>query len=71
MFMKGYYALLTKTAKMILVPMGQSNSISIHVRSLQLLMTEMFKTKFALNPPFMKDILIERSIKCLRNGNDT
>ena len=39
--------------------LGQSNSISIHVRNLQLLMKEIFKRKFGLNPPFIKDVLIE------------
>ena len=45
--------------------LGQSNSVSIHTRNLQLLMTEIFKTKFDLNPPFMKDFFTERG-----NGND-
>ena len=44
---------------------------NIHVRNLQLLMTEIFKTKFDLNPPFMKDIFMERGITYdLRHGND-
>ena len=51
--------------------LGQSNSMSIHVRNLQLLMMEIFKTKFDWNPPFMKDIFIERRITDnLRHGND-
>ena len=34
-------------------------------------MTEMYKTKFDLNPPFMKDIFKERNISYnLRRGND-
>ena len=34
-------------------------------------MTEIFKTKFDLNPPFMKDIFMERGITYnLRHGND-
>ena len=34
-------------------------------------MTEMYKTKFDLNPTFMKDIFIERNISYnLRRGND-
>ena len=41
----------------------QTNLLSIHLRSLQLLMTEIFKTKFELNPPFMKDIFMERCIR--------
>ena len=38
-------------------PLGPCNSMSIHIRNLQLLMTEIFKAKFDLNPRFMKDIL--------------
>ena len=34
----------------------QSKSVPIHVRNLQLLMTEIYKTKCGLNPPFMKEI---------------
>ena len=49
----------------------QSNSVPIHIRNLQLLMTEIFKTKSHLNPPFMKDIFQERSMNYnLRHGND-
>ena len=50
----------------------QTKSVPIHVRNLQLLMTEMYKTKFDLNPPFMKDIFMERNISYnLWRGNDT
>ena len=46
-------------------------SVSIHVRNLQLLMTEIFEAKFDLNPPFTKDIFMERGITYnLRHGND-
>ena len=31
----------------------QSKSVPIHVRNLQLLMTEIYKTKYGLNPPFI------------------
>ena len=49
----------------------QSKSMPIHVRNLQLLMTEIYKTKCGLNPPFMNDIFIQRNISCsLRNGDD-
>ena len=49
----------------------QSNSVPIRVRNLQLLMTEIFKTKSHLNPPFMKDIFQERNMNYnLRHGND-
>ena len=49
----------------------QTNSVPIHVRNLQLLMTEIYKTKFDLNPPFMKEIFLERNISYdLRRGND-
>ena len=49
----------------------QSNSVPIHVRNLQLLTTEIFKTKSHLNPPFMEDIFQERNMNYnLRHGND-
>ena len=32
---------------------------SIHVKNLKLLMTEIYKTKSGLNPPFMNDIFAE------------
>ena len=49
----------------------QNNSVTIHVRNLQLLMTKIFKTKRDLNPPFMKDIFMKRSISYnLRHGSD-
>ena len=49
----------------------QTKSVAIHVRNLQLLMTEMYKTKLILNPPFMKGIFMERNISYnLRRGND-
>ena len=49
----------------------QTNSVPIHIRNLQLLMTEIFKTKFDLNPTFMKEIFIQRNIGYnLRHGND-
>ena len=51
--------------------MEQTKSVPINVRNRQLLMTEMYKTKFDLNPPFMKDIFMERNISYnLRRGND-
>ena len=49
----------------------QTKSIPIHVRILQFLMTEMYKTKFVLKPPFMKKIFLERNISYnLRRGNN-
>ena len=49
----------------------QTNSVPIHIRNLQLLMTEIFKTKFDLNPTFMKEIFMQRNIDYnLRHGND-
>ena len=49
----------------------QKNLVSIHVKNLQLLMTEIYKTKSGLSPPFMKDIFAEQNM-CydLRHGND-
>ena len=52
--------------------LGQSNAISIHVRNQQLIMMEIFKAYFDLNPTFMKDTFIERSITYnLRHSNGT
>ena len=33
------------------------NSVSVHLKNLQVLMIEMFKTKHGLNPPFIKETL--------------
>ena len=50
----------------------QRNLVSIHVKNLQLLMTEIYKTKSGLSPPFMKDIFAERNSGYnLRHGNDS
>ena len=38
------------------------NSVSIHQRNLQLLVTEIYRTRMNLNPPFMKEIFAEREI---------
>ena len=49
----------------------QSKSVPIHIRNLQLLMTEIYKTKCGLNPPFMNDIFMQRNISySLRHGDD-
>ena len=32
----------------------RDNAVTIHIRNLQLLMTEIYKTKWELNPTFMK-----------------
>ena len=42
--------------------MEQSKSLPIHVRNLQLLMTDFYKTEGGLNPPFMKEIFMQRNI---------
>ena len=34
--------------------------VPIHIRNLQLLMTEIYKTKWELNPSFMKEIFVEK-----------
>ena len=50
----------------------QRNLVSIHVKNLQLLMTEIYKTTSGLSPPFMKDVFAERNTGCnLRHGNDS
>ena len=48
----------------------QSKSVPIQVRKLQLLMTKIYKTKCGLNPPFMKEIFMQRNISySLRHGS--
>ena len=37
----------------------RDNAVTIHIRNLQLLMTEIYKTKWELNPTFMKEIFVE------------
>jgi len=50
----------------------QRNLVSIHVKNLQLLMTEIYKTRSSLSPPFMKDNFAERNTGYdLRHGNDS
>ena len=38
----------------------RDNAVPIHIRNLQLLMTEIYKTKWELNPSFMKEIFVEK-----------
>ena len=46
--------------------------VSIHVKNVQLLMTDIYKTRSGLSPPFMKDIFAERNTGYdLRHGNDS
>ena len=48
----------------------KDDTVSIHVKNLQTLMIEMFKTKKNINPPLMKEIFCERPITYnLRNNN--
>ena len=52
--------------------LGKNNSLTIHERNLQLLMTEILKTKSKLNPDFMNDIFKKRSVSYhLRKGYAT
>ena len=49
----------------------RDNSVPIHIRNLQLLMIEVYKTKWELNPSFMKEIFVEkRSPYGLRSCHD-
>ena len=38
----------------------RDNAVTIHARNLQLLMTEIYKAKWELNPTFMKEIFVEK-----------
>ena len=50
----------------------QGSLLFIHVKNLQLLMTEKYKTSSGLSPPFMKDIFADVSTGYdLRHGNDS
>ena len=40
----------------------RDNAVPIHIRNLQLLMTEIYKTKWELNPSFMKEIFVEKHL---------
>ena len=46
----------------------KDNAVTIHVRNIQLLMTEIFKTQHSLNPKFMSEIFIPKNNQyALRN----
>ena len=50
----------------------QMSLVSIHVKNLQFVMTENYKTRSELSPPFMKDIFTDRNTGYdLRHGNDS
>ena len=52
--------------------LATNNSVTTYERNLQLLMTNIFKTKSKLNPDFMTDIFKERSVSYnLLKGSDT
>ena len=38
----------------------RDNAVPIQIRNLQLLMTEIYKTKWELSPTFMKEIFVEK-----------
>ena len=40
----------------------RDNSVSVHKRNLQLLMTEIYKTKSNITPSFMTEIFIEKNL---------
>ena len=71
--MKKHCVLLTKIFNQILGSLlGQRNLVSIHVKNLQLLMTESYKARSGLIRPFMKGIFAERNSGYdLRQGNDS
>ena len=69
--MKELCALDVKNRHDFALLLEQAKSVPVHIRSLQSLMTEIFKTKAMLNPPFIKEIFRERDV-ChnLRHDND-
>ena len=48
----------------------RDNAVPIHIRNFQLLMTEIYKTKWELNPSFMKENFIEKHIPYGLRGCD-
>ena len=58
------FQLLKKKSKSSRIPLGtmlvRDNAVPIHIGNLQLLMTEIYKTKWELNPSFMKEIFVEK-----------
>ena len=40
------------------VLLEKDNAVTIHVRNIQLLMTEIFETQHSLNPTFVKEIFV-------------
>ena len=52
------------------VLLSRDQSVTVHTKNLQTLMTEIFKTQNNLNPPFMNEVFRQReNIFNLRNGN--
>ena len=49
----------------------KSNSVSVHQRNLQLLLTEIYKTVNNLNPSFMADVFVTKDVPYnLRGSNN-
>ena len=49
----------------------KDSAVTIHTKNLQILMTEMYKTRNGLNPSFMQEIFCANTIYYnLRNNND-
>ena len=46
----------------------RENAVPIHIRSLQLLMTDIYNTKWELNPSFMKEIFVEKHSPYVLSG---
>ena len=52
--------------------LAKNNSVTTHERKLQLFLTEIFKTKSKLNPDFITDIFMGRSLSYnIWKGSDT
>ena len=46
----------------------RDNAVPIHIRNLQFLMTEIYNTKWELNPSFMKEIFVEKHSPYVLSG---
>ena len=70
--MKEHCVLRTKIIKQSLNNFWNKGSLaSIHIKNVQLLMTEIYETKFDLSPPFMKDISLSGIGYNLSHGDDS
>ncbi len=59
---RGLGLLIRDTGIKVETLLGNSNSVPVHQKNLQVLMIEIHKSVNGLNPRFMKDIFVERKL---------